>query len=290
VPDTLEDLQEEFQYLLIEEDCTRLRKAVGCPACRHTGYQGRTVIPEVLVVTPEVQRAIARGADYPELTSLVRKGGMRTLWEAGLERVVAGTTSLHELLDNVAAPLVENHGAQSAVDALLNELKTGVSSPPDTPWVPEPSRGDPSGGARSIPLPGRDDRGEQTRVLVVDEHRAGRRALREELEGAGFQVLEAADGEAALAYARRLRPDLVITEIATPRLDAVGLLQALAQDTAPPRVIVCTDQTDEELLAWLRELGAWDVVRRPLDVGLVTRRLHDAAQALRPARVSLGAS
>ncbi len=284
VSDTLEDLQEEFQYLLIEEDCTRLRKAVGCPACRHTGYKGRTVIPEVLVVTPEVQRAIARGADLPELAALVRKAGMRTLWEAGLERVVTGITSLHELLDNVAAPLVENHGAQSAVDALLNELKTGSISGPDIPWLPEPSLRD-STGTRIVPA-SPSHVGQGRRVLVVDEHRANRRELRDSLEQAGFQVLEAADGEAAVSYARRLRPDVIVTEIAIPRLDAIGLLQAVAADPEPPCVIICTDQTDEELLEWLRELGARDIVRRRTEVAPVICRLYEVHTRSEAARLT----
>jgi CheY-like chemotaxis protein len=111
-------------------------------------------------------------------------------------------------------------------------------------------------------------------VLLVDEVRASRRALRDQLEAAGFRVLEAADGEAALAYARRLRPDFVVTEIATPRLDAIGLLQALAQEPDPPCVVVSTDQTDPELLAWLQELGAHEVTGKPLDLALLGVRME----------------
>jgi DNA-binding response OmpR family regulator len=107
---------------------------------------------------------------------------------------------------------------------------------------------------------------------VVDEVRATRRELRDRLEAEGFRVVEAADGEAALAYARRLRPDFVVTEIAIPRLDAVGLIQALALEPAPPCVVVSTDQSDPELLAWLRELGAQEVTVKPLDLALLGAR------------------
>jgi type II secretory ATPase GspE/PulE/Tfp pilus assembly ATPase PilB-like protein/CheY-like chemotaxis protein len=284
-PDSLEDLQVEFQYLLAEHDSSRLRKAVGCPACRHTGYKGRTIVPEVLVVSPEIQRAIARGADGPELTALVRKAGMRSLWEAGLERVITGITSLHELLDNVAAPLVENHDAQSAVDALLNELKTPAAPQPDIPWMTEPERGTGIPRATSPSI-----RGATVRVLVVDEDRASRRALRLELEAAGFGVLEAADGEAALAYVRHLRPDVVVTDVTMPKLDASGLLQALSQGTDVPTVIVRTDQSDAELHGWLRELGAIDVVGRSHDVTSLIHHLEETARAVNSPRISLTAS
>jgi type II secretory ATPase GspE/PulE/Tfp pilus assembly ATPase PilB-like protein len=271
-PDTLDDLQVEFQYLLAEEDCAHLRRAVGCPECRHTGYRGRTIVAEVLVVTPDMQRAIARGVDGTELTSLAKRGGMRTLWEAGLERVVTGVTSLHELLDNIAAPLIEYNSAQAEVDALIGGLFTSSSARPATVQASQPSLGGLTPGR--LTLAGRAGAGAGKRVLLVDEVRASRRALRDQLEAAGFRVLEAADGEAALAYARRLRPDFVVTEIATPRLDAIGLLQALAQEPDPPCVVVSTDQTDPELLAWLRELGAHEVTGKPLDLALLAVRLE----------------
>jgi type II secretory ATPase GspE/PulE/Tfp pilus assembly ATPase PilB-like protein/CheY-like chemotaxis protein len=276
-PDTLDDLQIEFQYLLAEHDCTQLRKAVGCPECRHTGYRGRTIVAEILVVTPDVQRAIARGVDGSELTSLAKRGGMRTLWEAGLDRVVTGTTSLHELLDNIAAPLVEFNSAQADVDALVGELFTNTRARPSVVTASHPSPGASAPGM--LTLAGRAGTGAGKRVLVVDEVRTSRRALRDQLE-AGFRVLEAADGEAALVYARRLRPDFIVTEVAIPRLDAIGLLQALALEPDSPSVVVSTDQTDAELLGWLRELGAHEVTGKPLDVTLLgVRRTQRAAGA-----------
>jgi CheY-like chemotaxis protein len=274
-PDTLDDLQIEFQYLLAEQDCTQLRKAVGCPECRHTGYRGRTIVAEILVVTPDVQRAIARGVDGSELTSLAKRGGMRTLWEAGLDRVVTGTTSLHELLDNIAAPLVEFNSAQADVDALVGQLFTNPRAQPAVVTASQPSPGASAPGV--LTLAGRAGTGTGKRVLVVDEVRTSRRALRDQLEAAGFRVLEAADGEAALTYARRLQPDFIVTEIAIPRLDAVGLLQALALEPDSPSVVVSTDQTDPELLAWLRDLGAHEVTGKPLDVTLLGVRLTQRA-------------
>ena len=102
------------------------------------------------------------------------------------------------------------------------------------------------------------------RVLVVDDDRVRRREVVEALFREGLAVIEAADGEAALNYARRLGPDIIITDVALPRLDAIGLLQALGIERLRVRVIVYTGQDDAGLHAWLRELGAEDVV--PLSV------------------------
>jgi type II secretory ATPase GspE/PulE/Tfp pilus assembly ATPase PilB-like protein/ActR/RegA family two-component response regulator len=264
VPVQLSDLPLDQQMLLAGKRTDQLRGATGCASCRGTGYRGRMVVAEVLVVGPELQRAVARGAPRSELEAIARRGGMHTLWEAALERVLAGDTSLHEVLDNIAAPATDAPDAaapQSDIDALLAQL-----------------RGDPAGGADAAPASPRvvrHEAGPALRVLVVDEDLVARHALRAVLEGEGMRVLEAAGGEAALAYARRLAPDVVVTEIAMPGLDGIGLVQALAAEGGPP-VVVFTSQTDDAMLAWTRELGALDALVRPTDTAALPARLREA--------------
>jgi type IV pilus assembly protein PilB len=258
-PLALSELPAEQQMLLMGKRTDKLRRQVGCPSCRGTGYRGRMVVAEILVVDAEMQHAIARGATVPELAELAGRNGMLTLWESGLERVLAGTTSLHELVDNVAAPAAQDSGAQSDVDAILAQLLGGGKKEPVA--------------AASRPGPSRAGGGPGGRILVVDEDREARRALRAELEQAGYRVMEAADGEAGLAYARRLRPDLVITDVAMPRLDGIGLLQALREADGPP-VVVYTSQDDTALMDWAREMGARGVYARHADVRMLTACLQ----------------
>lgn len=97
--------------------------------------------------------------------------------------------------------------------------------------------------------------------------------LRSELEREGISVIEAADGEAALTYARRLVPDAILTELPLPRLDGIGLLQALGGEANAPPVLVYTSQTDGALLDWARELGALDVLSRQVEVRVLIARL-----------------
>lgn len=120
---------------------------------------------------------------------------------------------------------------------------------------------------------------QRARVLVVDDDRAARRALRRELEARGYRCLEAADGEAALAYVLRLAPDVVVTELAMPRLDGIGLLQAMAAEAPEVPALVCSTERDEALADWARELGAWDVVSKRVGVTAVV----DAVAARVPA-------
>jgi general secretion pathway protein E len=76
----------------------------GCAACNNTGYNGRTVIYEILESEPVLNDAVLRRAPENEVEMLARRQGMSTLFETGLAKAVAGETSIDEVLRIVAAP------------------------------------------------------------------------------------------------------------------------------------------------------------------------------------------
>ena len=63
-----------------------------------TGYLGRTTILEFLVMNDELRRAVMRHAGMGELEQLARSHGMRTMYEDGLAKALAGVTTLEEVL------------------------------------------------------------------------------------------------------------------------------------------------------------------------------------------------
>lgn len=73
-------------------------RAVGCDACRGTGYKGRTGIHELMVLGDDLRRAIVEGQDANALHGLAAKQGMLSLYEDGLRKVAAGVTTLDEVL------------------------------------------------------------------------------------------------------------------------------------------------------------------------------------------------
>ncbi len=75
-----------------------LRRAVGCPACKKTGYRGRLAIFELMMLDERFHDPITRRAGAPEYSRLAREGGMKTLFEDGLRRALAGETTLDEVL------------------------------------------------------------------------------------------------------------------------------------------------------------------------------------------------
>ena len=73
-------------------------RAKGCDNCSHTGYRGRLVIGEVLLVDDAIKRMIGKNPTYNELRDAARQNGMQTLYETGIKKVEEGVTSLEEVL------------------------------------------------------------------------------------------------------------------------------------------------------------------------------------------------
>jgi type II secretory ATPase GspE/PulE/Tfp pilus assembly ATPase PilB-like protein len=80
-----------------------LERGIGCTACRGTGYRGRTGLFELMVVSDELNRAIARRAEQAELRQLALEQGMVTLAQDGWRKVQAGITTIEEVLRVVGA-------------------------------------------------------------------------------------------------------------------------------------------------------------------------------------------
>ncbi|WKA30599.1 GspE/PulE family protein [Bradyrhizobium roseum] len=80
-------------------DWSNSRGPVGCEACGHTGYSGRTTISELLVVDDDIRETIGRRSqDQRAIEQIARQSGFHTLYEDGLLKVGAGETSLDEVL------------------------------------------------------------------------------------------------------------------------------------------------------------------------------------------------
>lgn len=77
---------------------TKLYRAVGCGQCKGSGYKGRTAILELLPMTDDIRSLVLRHAEQRELQAAARVSGMRTMYEDGLDKALAGVTSLEEVL------------------------------------------------------------------------------------------------------------------------------------------------------------------------------------------------
>jgi len=70
----------------------------GCAACNNTGFKGRTGIFEFMPITDEIRELIHRGASTEELRDAAQRAGMKTLRQAGLEKIYEGVTTVEEVV------------------------------------------------------------------------------------------------------------------------------------------------------------------------------------------------
>ena len=110
-------------------------------------------------------------------------------------------------------------------------------------------------------------------ILVVDDDPSIRQTLTREIALAGYDAISAADGVEGQAVFEERRPDLVITDLAMPRMDGLGLLAAIRKVDATP-VLVLSVRGEEEDKVRALDLGADDYVTKPFSLRELLARLR----------------
>lgn len=117
------------------------------------------------------------------------------------------------------------------------------------------------------------------RLLLAEDQalvRAGLRALLEAEPGL-VVVAEAADGEAALAAARRERPDVLVLDVRMPRRDGIAVIAELSRlGLAIPAILLTTFEDDAALIAGIRA-GARGFLLKDVEVGPLVAAIRRVA-------------
>lgn len=109
-------------------------------------------------------------------------------------------------------------------------------------------------------------------ILIAEDEADIRNILRLYLEGEGYQVVEAADGEQALAAARKHSPDLAVLDVMMPKLDGLAVTRALRQQSDIPILILSAKGQDNDKILGLN-LGADDYIVKPFNALEVVARV-----------------
>jgi PAS domain S-box-containing protein len=127
------------------------------------------------------------------------------------------------------------------------------------------------------------------KVLLVDDDRGIRMICRDVLEGHGYLVRDAEDGDKAVLEARRFRPDLVLVDVMMPGMDGFQLAHRLRGDRetslTPIIFLSARGQTADKVRAF--KLGAEDYLVKPFDSAELVARVE---KALARRDLELGAS
>lgn len=114
---------------------------------------------------------------------------------------------------------------------------------------------------------------EQANILVVEDDETIGAGLVAALEHERFKVRHATTGEAGLAAARQLVPDLVLCDIMMPGIDGLEVMRTLKREMPSVPVIMLTAKSDEIDRVLGLEMGADDYVTKPFSVREVVARV-----------------
>jgi len=105
------------------------------------------------------------------------------------------------------------------------------------------------------------------KILVVDDNEANRDILHMRLKAHGYHVLQAADGEEAIAATHQHLPDLILLDIMMPKIDGVEACRRIKGDATLPfiPIILVTAKSDSKDVVAGLEAGADEYLTKPLD-------------------------
>lgn len=115
------------------------------------------------------------------------------------------------------------------------------------------------------------------RVLVVDDEGGIVESLKVRLEAAGYEVLTAGDGQAALDKVRAEQPDLIILDILMPKIDGYEVCRLLKFDKRYKDIpiIMLTAKTQDSDKETGMEVGADEYMGKPFDSQVLLRKIKE---------------
>jgi CheY-like chemotaxis protein len=108
-------------------------------------------------------------------------------------------------------------------------------------------------------------------VLLIDDQDDEREIQRALLTHRGYSVLDASDGASGLELALKKQPDLILLDVAMPRMDGFEVCRSIRADprTARIPVLFYTASVVGDLVAQIKEAGGTGVLVKPMDPNLV---------------------
>ncbi|MBI3548213.1 MAG: response regulator [Elusimicrobia bacterium] len=124
----------------------------------------------------------------------------------------------------------------------------------------------------------------QGRILIVDDQKDLLSVLGSRLQSAGYEVLTAADGAAALLAYDLERPDILLIDVHMPEIDGLTVLREIRELDPAATIVVMSADVREERAKLALEEGACDFIPKPLDFDCLENSLL-AAMIARAKRV-----
>ncbi|MDQ7003630.1 MAG: ATPase, T2SS/T4P/T4SS family [Ghiorsea sp.] len=223
---------------------------VGCDKCMNIGYKGRCGVHEVLYVNDRVRETIANEASDQELMQVCREEGMYALFEDGMNKVLAGVTSVKEVLRLATPP--EDFSFRDRLDE--NGLLMSI--------------GQAASARDSLQVKSTEANSKNT-ILIIDDSKSIRSLVRFILQAEGHDVVEADDGRKGIGLLQQAKDSLslIIVDYDMPHMDGPTFIKEVRRqskyDAIP--VIMLTSRKDEEDEVLGLDAGADDYIVKPVE-------------------------
>ena len=120
-----------------------------------------------------------------------------------------------------------------------------------------------------------------TVALVIDDEPQIRRLLRVTLEANGYEVFDAATGQAGIVQAAQCRPAIVLLDLGLPDLDGLEVLKRIREWSRVPVIILSVRDREHDKIAAI-DAGADDFVTKPFGSGELLARLRTTLRRSQP--------
>lgn len=115
-----------------------------------------------------------------------------------------------------------------------------------------------------------------SKILIIDDERAIRRALREILEFEGFEIIEAENGKEGLEKALAGSFDMIFCDIKMPLMDGLEVLEELTKQKNDSPIIMISGHGNVETAVQAIKNGAFDFIEKPLDLNRILVTIRNA--------------
>ncbi|MEM7417443.1 MAG: sigma-54 dependent transcriptional regulator [Gemmatimonadota bacterium] len=119
------------------------------------------------------------------------------------------------------------------------------------------------------------------KILIIDDDDGLRKSLTLILKDAGYEVVQAEDGEQGLATAKEQSPDMILCDVRMPKLDGLGFLEQYTESGGDALILVMTAYGGLDLAMEAMQKGAYDYIPKPFgadDVLLIVQKAQEREQ------------
>ncbi len=218
---------------------------LGCPKCKKTGYLGREGIYEIIHCDAEVASMIRSGRPILEIRQFAHERGDQLISRQAVEKVKDFTFPVKDVYEKVL--IEENPSSRKTEPPKIEDRRQ----------------------ERTFALP---------RILIVEDDLMTQKVVTHFLQNEGYEIVIADDGVEAFLKMGQSHFDLILSDINTPNLDGLRLLEIVQQKGFKIPIILMTGRISPEDEARGLELGAIDYLRKPVQKELLLLRVRKALQ------------